>query len=205
MERFVIVNGKGDPRKLRRHIQILRRGVEKAETPEQRNRFRERIGRLLGGAAIFSTGGATETELKTRRELAERAALTLRSALRAGVVNGGGIALLDCRAGLKAFAKQLLHDDEQMACRALTKALEAPARAILANSGFDPSGFLSQLGHGHGVDARTGQIVDMRSAGILDSAASVRGALISAVRGAALALTVDVVIHKRNPQASVNP
>jgi chaperonin GroEL len=205
MERFVIVNGKGEPRALRNHIHTLRRGIEKSDTPEQRNKLRERIGRLLGGAAILSAGGATETEMKTRREIAERATLTLRSALRDGIVSGGGIALFDCRPALDIFSKQLLDEDERMACRALIKALDAPARLILTNSGFDPSGFLTQLGHGRGVDARNGQPVDMRSVGILDSAASVRGALISAVRSAALALTVDVVIHKRNPQALVNP
>jgi chaperonin GroEL len=205
MERFVIVNGRGEPRALRGHLATLHRGIEKSDTPEQRNKLRERIGRLFGGAAILSAGGATETEMKTRRELAERAALVLRSALREGIVNGGGNALLDCRAALDAFSKSILDEDERAGCRALIKVLDAPARRILTNSGFDPSSFLTQLGHGRGVDARNGEIVDMQSAGILDSAASVRGALISAVRSAALALTVDVVIHKRNPQASVNP
>lgn len=205
MERFVVVNGMGEPRALRSHIHTLRRAIEKSDTPEQRNKLRERIGRLFGGAAILSAGGATETEMKTRREIAERAALTLRSALRDGVVNGGGIALLDCRPALAEFSKQLLDEDERAACRALGKVLDAPARLILTNSGFDPSGFLTRLGQGRGIDARNGQAVEMRSAGILDSAASVRGALIRAVRAAALALTVDVVVHKRNPQASVNP
>lgn len=205
MERFVVVNGMGEPRALRSHIQALRRGIEKSDTPEQRNKLRARVGRLIGGAAILSVGGATETEMKTRREFAERAALTLRSALRDGVVNGGGIALLDCRPALIQFSQQLLDEDERMACRALTKALDAPARLILTNSGFDPSGFLTHLGHGRGVDARSGELADMRSAGILDSAASARGALTSAIRSSALALTVDVLVHKRNPQASVNP
>ena len=205
MERLVIVNGKGDPRLLRQHIETLQRGIEKADTPEQRNKLRERVGRLLGGAAVLSVGGVTETEMKTRRELAERAALTLRSALRVGVVNGGGIALLDCRPALNKLSKQIADEDEQAALRILAKALDAPARAILTNSGFDPSSYTPHWGLGRGVDARTGQVVDMHSAGILDSAASVRGALNSAVRSAALALTVDVVVHKRNPQASVNP
>lgn len=205
MERFVLVNGRGDPRALREHIHHLRRGLQRAVPPDQRNKLRERIGRLLGGAAILSAGGATETEMKTRREHIERATRTIRSALHNGILNGGGIALLDCRPALHAFAQQLEDEEEKMACRVVMRALDAPARVILTNSGFDPPGFLTQLGHGRGVDARTGQIVDMRSAGILDSAASVRGALVSAVRSAALALTVDVVIHKRNPQASVNP
>jgi chaperonin GroEL len=205
MERFVIVNGKGEPRALRSHIRSLRHAIQHADTPEQRNKLRERIGRLQGGAAVLSIGGATETEMKTRRDVAERTALILRSALREGVVNGGGIALLDCRAALESFSKKLSDEDEQAGFRALAKALDAPARLILMNSGFDPSSLLTQLGHGRGADARTGQLVDMSTAGILDSVASVRGALISAVRSAALASTVDVVIHKRNPQVSVNP
>jgi chaperonin GroEL len=205
MERYVIVNGKGDPRALRNQIAKVRNGIQHADTPEQRNKLRERIGRLMGGAAVLSIGGATETEMKTRREVAERATLTLRSALREGIVNGGGVALLDCRPALDTFSKHIADEDERMACRVLAKALDAPTRIILTNSGFDPSSFIAKLGRGRGVDVRYGEIVDMQSAGILDSAASVRGALIGAVRGAALALTVDVVIHKRNPQASVNP
>jgi len=205
MERLVVVNGQGDPCALRHHIGSVRRALAHADTPEQRNKLRERLGRLQGGAAILSVGGATETEMKTRRESAERSALILRSALREGILNGGGIGLLDCRASLETCSKSILDEDEQAGFRALAKAVTVPARLILMNSGFDPSSFLTQLGHGRGVDARTGQSVDMQSAGILDSAASVRGALISAVRSAALALTVDVVIHKRNPQTSVNP
>ncbi len=205
MERFVVVNGKGEPRALRSHIQTIRHAVQHADTPEQRNKLRERIGRLQGGAAILSIGGATETEMKTRRDSAERAALVLRSALREGIVNGGGISLLDCRPALESASKTILDEDERAGFRALIKTLDAPARLILTNSGFDPSGFLTQLGHGRGIDARTGQLVELSTAGILDSAASARGALISAVRSAALASTVDVVVHKRNPQASVNP
>ena len=205
MERVVIVNGKGHPGALRQHIVSLRRGIEKTETPEQGHKLRERIGRLLGGAAILSVGGATETEMKTRRGVAERSALVLRSALQEGIVNGGGIALLDCRPALGMVSAHAGDEEERMACRVLAKALEAPTRAILTNSGLDPSSLLAYLGAGSGVDARTGRIVNMRSAGILDSAASVRGALASAVRSAALALTVDVVVHKRSPQASVDP
>jgi chaperonin GroEL len=205
MERFVIVNGKGEPRALRSHIHSLHHAIQHADTPEQRNKLRERIGRLQGGAAVLSIGGVTETEMKTHRDVAERTALILRSALREGVVNGGGIALLDCRAALESFSKKLSDEDERAGFHALAKALDAPARLILMNSGFDPSSLLTQLGHGRGADARTGRIVDMRSVGILDSAASVHGALVSAVRSAALALTVDVVIHKRNQQVSVSP
>jgi chaperonin GroEL len=205
MERFVIVNGKGDPGALRQHIAGLRRGIARAETPEQGHQLRERIGRLLGGAAILSVGGATETEMKTRRAVAERSALILRSALQEGTVQGGGIALLDCRAALHGFSTQAGDEEERMAGRVLAKALEAPARAILRNSGLDPSSLIPYLGAGSGIDVRTGRIVNMRSAGIMDSAASIGAALASAVRSAALALTVDVVIHKRNPQASVNP
>jgi chaperonin GroEL (HSP60 family) len=113
--------------------------------------------------------------------------------------------LLDCRAALHGFSTQAGDEEERMAGRVLAKALEAPARAILRNSGLDPSSLIPYLGAGSGMDVRTGRIVNMRSAGILDSAASIRAALASAVSSAALALTVDVVIHKRNPQASVNP
>lgn len=205
MERFTIVSGRGNPGALRSQVNTLRRSIEKADTPEQRNKLRERIGRLLGGAAVLSIGGVTQAEMKARREMAERAVVTLRSALQQGILNGGGVALVDCRPALTAFSGQLLDQDERMACRALGNALDAPARLILANSGFDPSSLAARLGQGRGVDARSGQLVEMQSAGILDSAASLRGALTSAVRSAALALTVDVIVHKRNPPVSVNP
>ncbi|MBM4464480.1 MAG: hypothetical protein FJ014_02740, partial [Chloroflexi bacterium] len=98
---FGIVGGKGDPRALRKHIVSLRAAFGRADDPEVRRKLQERIGKLMGGSAVLWVGGATELEINARKELAQRASDALRGAITDGVVPGGGVSLLACRAALQ--------------------------------------------------------------------------------------------------------
>jgi chaperonin GroEL len=204
---FGIVGGKGDPRALREHIATLRAVFTRTDDPPERRKLRERIGKLMGGSATLWVGGATELEINARKERAERTADALRGAITEGVLPGGGVSLLACRPALQRMRDQTTDPDERAAYRILIKALEAPIRTILANAGHDASEVMAEVkgaGIGHGFDVRCGQVVDVAQAGIFDAANVQREAVRSAVGGAALALTVDVLVHHEKPSQAMD-
>ncbi|MBL8055489.1 MAG: hypothetical protein JNK29_02260, partial [Anaerolineales bacterium] len=122
-----------------------------------------------------------------------------------GVVPGGGAALLACRPALRRRLKSAADEDERAALRGLLLALEAPARALLANAGFDPSVIGPQLAAGLGCDVRSGAVTDLRAAGVWDSAAVLTAAVHSAVAGAGLALTVETLVQRASPPVASEP
>jgi len=200
---FGIVGGKGDPRALRKHIANLRAVFRQAKDPAVRKKLRERIGKLMGGSATLWVGGTTELEIEARKELAERTANVLRGAIMEGVVPGGGVSLLACRPALQRMVDQSTDPDERAAYRILIKALEEPIRTILTNAGHNASEVMAEIkraGAGYGFDVRSRQVVDMVQAGIFDAASVQKAAVHSAIAGAALALTVDVLIHHKKPE-----
>jgi chaperonin GroEL len=196
--RFGVIGGKSDPHQLRAHIARLRSQLSQAEDGHDRDRLRQRLSKLLGGMAILRVGAATEAELNARKAVAGRASVALRVALQGGIVPGGGRALLDCQPAL----------GEGFARRILSRALEEPLRVIAANAGFDPGSVVAEVrasAPGYGFDARTGRIVNLREAGIVDAALVLQTVVRTAVSGAALALTTDVLIHHRNPERCTTP
>jgi chaperonin GroEL len=212
---FGIVGGKGDPHALRQHIATLRAAHKHADGQSaerarrnraMRNKLRERIGKLMGGSAILWIGGATELEIEARKARAERTANALRGAIMEGVLPGGGVSLLACHPVLRKALNRSSDPDERAAYRILIKALEEPTRTILTNAGYDASEVMAaikQAGSGYGFDVRDGQVIDMAKAGIYDVASVQRAAVRSAVASAALALTVDVLIHHKTPASSM--
>lgn len=200
-EYFGIVGGKGDPLALRRHLSNLKSALNASDSSDSRRKLRARLGRLNGGAARLLVGGQTESEQKHRRGQAERASLVMRAALRDGILPGGGAAFLACRAALAPSGDSAQSAEQSAACRILQKALAHPAIAIATNAGYK----LHDLPPGLGFNALTGQPADMLAAGILDAAGVQKAALVTAVKGAALALTVDVLIHHVSPQFSAEP
>lgn len=204
-EYFGIAGGKGDPRQLRQHIATLRTAFAKCDDPQNRKRLQERIGKLLGGSAVLWIGHPSPITVQVRKELAERTAQAMRGALRSGVLPGGGLALLACKSFLLEKYHQAQDLDERAAYRILARAVEAPIRALLENAGEEPVEVLAQIaaaGWGCGYDVVQRKIVNMAEAGIVDSAAVIREAAYRAIHGAALALTVDVLIHRADPPAA---
>ncbi len=123
-----------------------------------------------------------------------------------GTLPGGGAALLACRSALQQMAECAETPDERMAYRILSRGLEEPTRAIVENAGYEAAPIIAQITQpGTGFDVRNGQFVDMASAGIIDSAGVVMAAVHEAIASAALALTIEVLVHHRNPANVVNP
>jgi len=204
---FGIVGGKGDPRALRRHIANLRAAFDRSDDSDVRKKLRERIGKLMGGSATLWVGGATELEISTRKELAQRTSDALRGAIMEGVLPGGGVSLLACRPALQRMFEQSTDSDERAAYRILIKALEEPIRTILTNAGYDASEVMAEIkqaGAGYGFDVRCGQVVDIAQAGIFDAASVQKAAVQSAIASAALALTIDVMIHHKKPKEAMD-
>jgi chaperonin GroEL len=208
-EHFGVVRGQGDPAQLRRHVAELRSAYNRADDLRDRTRRLGRLGRLLGGTAVLRVGALSPLAIDLRKEQARRTAEALRGAQRDGVLPGGGVALLDCLPVLEERIRGAAEDEERAAYQILRQALEAPARALLHNAGFEPSATLADVrraGPGLGFDVVGRQIVNMAESGILDSAAVVRAAVGGAINSAALALTIDVLVHRANPPDSAgNP
>jgi chaperonin GroEL len=205
---FGIIGGKGDPRRLRQHIATIRAGFENSDNANTRDLLRQRIGKLLGGSATLWVGGVTERQINARVETARRAATAVRGALREGVVPGGGVAFLDCRPVVQRMLASATDPDERAAYRILNDALAAPIRAIISNAGFDASETLAEIrvaGPGHGFDVVHERVVNMADAGIYDSAAVQKSAVYAAVASAAQALTIDVMVHHRQPEQAPLP
>ena len=200
-----IIGGKGDPRELRRHIAGLRAAYAQATAPQDRQALQKRIGKLMGGSATLWVGGSTKPEIDFNKELAKRTADAMRGAIREGVVPGGGVALLDCRPALERCLAQAEEPEERAAYRILLQAVEAPIRTLLNNAGIEPGSIFAEInnaGPGYGLDVRTGKVVDMAETGIFDPASVVSTSASNAIRTAALALTTDVIVHRRNPPES---
>ena len=199
---FGIVGGQGDPRQLRQHIAQLRTALATLDDQDIRKRLQERIGKLMGGSAILWVGANTVLDIEARKTLAERTAEAMRGAIRDGVLPGAGVAFLECRKFLQNKKHAAQDSDERMAYNIVLKALETPTRVLIENAGFKPNEELARItlnGPGSGFDAVKGKVVNMSLAGIYDSASVVKAATFNAVHGAALALTVDVLIHRKDP------
>ena len=200
-----IIGGKGDARVFRKHIASLRAAFKAADDPKRRASLQQRLGKLMGGSVTLLVGGSTDSETTVREGHARRTADLLRAALREGVLPGGGLALLACRCRLQQRLESSACLDERAAYRILLHALEEPLRTIAANAGYDAAAIMAQINNAApecGFDARSGQIVNMAAAGIYDVAAAQKAAIRGAVSGAATALTVDTVVHKRKPESS---
>jgi len=205
---FGVVGAQGDPRRLREQIVTLRRALEQAKDTDARRGLQQRIGKLMGGSAILWVGGATESEIDMRKELAQRTADALRGAVMEGVLPGGGASLLACCPQLRQMLDQSTDPDERTAYRMLLRAMEEPARTIIANAGYDASELMAEIrraGPGYGFDVVSGQVVDVQQVGILDVATVQKAAVRSAISGAALALTVDILVRYKKPGVNLKP
>jgi chaperonin GroEL len=200
---FGIVGGGGNPAVLRQHLRSLRSLYHSATETDVRKKTLERIGELMGSSVTLWVGGFTEPEINARKSLAQRAALTMRAAVQEGVVPGGGVALLNCRAALKRARGAVWDDDETAAYRILIEALSAPAHAIYRNAGYDPGEVMGKLMHENvdmGFDVVSGQVVNCCEAGILDSVLVLKTSVRNAIQTAGLALTIDSLVHLAEPE-----
>jgi len=190
-----IVDGAGDPDQIQGRVNQIRAEIEKSDSDYDREKLQERLAKLAGGVAVIKVGAATEVELKERKHRIEDAVRNAKAAVEEGIVPGGGVALV--QAGKTAFDKLDLLGDEATGANIVKVALDAPLRQIAVNAGHEGGVVVEKvrgLPMGHGLDAATGEYVDLLAAGIIDPAKVTRSALQNAASIAALFLTTEAVV-----------
>ncbi len=190
-----IVEGAGDDEMIKGRVNQIRAEIEKSDSDYDREKLQERLAKLAGGVAVIKAGAATEVELKERKHRIEDAVRNAKAAVEEGIVAGGGVALL--QASKKAFDKLKLNGDEATGAKIVEFAVEAPLKQIAVNAGLEGGVVVEKVRHleaGHGLNAATGEYVDMIKTGIIDPAKVTRSALQNAASIAALFLTTEAVI-----------
>ena len=198
-----IVDGGGDADQIQGRVNQIRAEIEKSDSDYDREKLQERLAKLAGGVAVIKVGAATEVELKERKHRIEDAVRNAKAAVEEGIVSGGGVALV--QAGKTAFDKLDLVGDEATGANIVKVALDAPLRQIAVNAGLEGGVVVEKVRNlpvGHGLNAATGEYVDMLAAGIPDPTKVVRSALQNAASIAALFLTTEAVVADKPEKAA---
>ena len=191
-----IVQGAGKQDAVQARVQQIRAQIENTESEYDREKLQERLAKLTGGVAIVSVGAGTEAEMKQKKARVEDALHATRAAVEEGIVAGGGVALLRCRAAVEK-ARSQAKGDEKIGVDIILHALEAPIRQIAENGGIDGAVVADEVAGKDltvGFDANKGEYVDMYKAGIIDPVKVVRVALTNAASIAGLLLTTEALV-----------
>jgi chaperonin GroEL len=198
-----IVDGAGDTDQIGGRVNQLRAEIDKSDSDYDREKLQERLAKLAGGVAVIKVGAATEVELKERKHRIEDAVRNAKAAVEEGIVAGGGVALV--HATKLAFEKLDLEGDEATGANIVRVATEAPLKQIAINAGLE-GGVVAErvkgLDTGHGLNAESGEYVDLIAVGIIDPAKVTRSALQNAASIAALFLTTEAVIADKPEKAA---
>ena len=198
-----IVEGAGDADQIQGRVNQIRAEIDKSDSDYDREKLQERLAKLAGGVAVIKAGAATEVELKERKHRIEDAVRNAKAAVEEGIVAGGGVALL--QATKAAFEKLELEGDEATGANIVRVAASAPLKQIAINAGLEGGVVtekVSTLDAGWGLNAATGEYVDLIAAGIIDPAKVTRSALQNAASIAALFLTTEAVIADKPEKAA---
>lgn len=201
-----IVEGAGDAEAIAGRVAQIRGEIENTDSDYDREKLQERLAKLAGGVAVIKAGAATEVELKERKHRIEDAVRNAKAAVEEGIVAGGGVALI--QAGKLAFEKLELVGDEATGANIVRVAIDAPLKQIALNAGLEPgvvAAKVRELQTGWGLNAATGEYVDLIAAGIIDPVKVTRSALQNAASIAGLFLTTEAVVAdkpEKNPVAA---
>ncbi|MGN6414550.1 chaperonin GroEL [Flexivirga sp.] len=201
-----IVEGAGDADQIAGRVNQIRAEIENSDSDYDREKLQERLAKLAGGVAVIKVGAATEVELKERKHRIEDAVRAAKASVEEGIVAGGGVALLQAAKG--AFDSLKLEGDEATGANIVQVAASAPLKQIAANAGLEPgvvAAKVATLPVGEGLNAATGEYVDMLEAGIPDPTKVTRSALQNAGSIAALFLTTEAVIADKPEKAPAMP
>jgi len=191
-----IVDGAGSPADVAGRVAQIKREIEDTDSDWDREKLQERLAKLAGGVAVVKVGAATEVELKEKKHRIEDALSATRAAIDEGIVAGGGTALVRSRAAVDALIATL-EGDEATGARIVANSLEAPLRHIAANAGFEGAVKVREVADAQGnvgLNAATGELVDLVAAGVIDPAKVTRSALQNAASIAALLLTTEAIV-----------
>ena len=203
-EDTTIIEGAGTKDAVMGRIEQIKLQVENTDSSYDREKLQERLAKLSGGVAVIKVGASTETELKEKKHRYEDALSATRAAVEEGIVPGGGTTLLRAQAALD---KLTLEGDEATGVAIVRRALEAPIRQIAENAGMEGSvvvGMVRESAAPHGLNAATGEMVDMVTAGIVDPAKVTRSTIQNAASIAGLVLTTEaLVVEKKEDKPSM--
>jgi chaperonin GroEL len=194
-ENTTIVNGAGKKADIEGRIAQIKAQIEETTSDYDREKLQERLAKLAGGVAVIRVGGATEVEVKERKDRVDDAMHATRAAVEEGILPGGGVALLRAGASLKVRTQ---NDDQKTGVEIVRKATQAPARQIATNAGEDGSVIVGKVlekdQYSFGFDAQSGEYVNMMSKGIIDPTKVVRTALQDAASVAGLLITTEAMV-----------
>ena len=200
-----IIEGGGTTEAVAGRVKQIRQEIENTDSDYDREKLQERLAKLAGGVAVIKAGAATEVELKERKHRIEDAIRNAKAAVEEGIVAGGGVALIQAAHVLETLK---LTGDERTAANIVSTAIEAPLKQIALNAGHEPGVVVDKVRNlptGQGLNAATGEYVDMLAAGISDPVKVTRSALLNAASIAGLFLTTEVVVAEKPEPAAPMP
>jgi len=206
-ENSTIVGGAGKKKDIEARCDQIRKQIDETTSDYDKEKLQERLAKLAGGVAVIKVGGASEVEVKEKKDRVEDAMHATRAAVEEGILPGGGTALLYATSVLKNLKVE--NDDQKYGVDIVRKALSAPLKQIAQNSGFDGAVIAGKIieskDNSHGFDAQAGKFCNLVKAGIVDPTKVVRTALIDAVSVAALLTTTEAMITDKPEDKSSAP
>jgi len=190
-----IVNGAGDKAEIKKRAESIRKQIQETTSDYDKEKLQERLAKLSGGVAVINVGAATETEMKAKKAKVEDASNATRAGVEEGMIAGGGVALLRASEGLEKFKGE--NEDETTGGQIVRRALSAPLRQLAENAGLEGSVVVNKVlssSNGTGLNAQTGEYVDLFKAGIVDPLKVTRSALENAVSIVGTILTTDCLV-----------
>jgi chaperonin GroEL len=208
-ENTIIIDGAGDPGAIEARVNAIRTQMEEATSEYDREKLQERVAKLAGGVAVIKVGGATEVEVKEKKDRIDDALHATKAAVEDGIVPGGGVALVRARQAIANL--QGANADQQAGINIVLRAMEEPLRCIVSNAGDSADVVLNAVAQStgnNGYNAASGQYVDMLADGVIDPTKVAKTALVNAASVAGLLLTTDCAIFDlpkdpANPQPSM--
>jgi chaperonin GroEL len=208
-ENTIIIDGAGDPTAIENRVKAIRTQVEEATSEYDKEKLQERVAKLAGGVAVIKVGGATEVEVKEKKDRIDDALHATKAAVQDGIVPGGGVALIRARQAISGLVGD--NADQQAGINIVLRAMEEPLRCIVSNAGESADVVLNAVMAGtgnYGYNAATEQYVDMLADGVIDPTKVAKTALVNAASVAGLLLTTDCAIFDlpkdpNNPQPAM--
>jgi chaperonin GroEL len=196
-ENTTVIDGAGDSKNIEARVKQIRAQIEEASSDYDREKLQERVAKLAGGVAVIKVGGATEIEVKEKKDRVDDALHATRAAVEEGIVPGGGVALIRVRHAISTLKG--VNADQDAGIKIVLRALEEPLRQIVTNAGEEASVVVAKVAEGtgnFGYNAQTGEYGDLVESGVLDPTKVTRTALQNAASVAGLLLTTDATVHE---------
>ncbi|WP_429253073.1 chaperonin GroEL [Paraburkholderia sp. GAS333] len=202
-ENTTVIDGAGERANIEARVKQIRTQIDEASSDYDREKLQERVAKLAGGVAVIKVGGATEIEVKEKKDRVDDALHATRAAVEEGIVPGGGVALIRVRKAISGLKG--VNADQDAGIRIVLRALEEPLRQIVTNAGEEASVVVARVAEGSGnfgYNAQTGEYGDLVESGVLDPTKVTRTALQNAASVASLLLTTDATVHEAPKDAA---